>query len=273
VPREPLQAPEDKQVVALTLFQVSVAEPPAATVLGLTCSVTAGAAAVTVTIADCDAVPPGPLQVNSNSVRSASFPVVQVPWVATAPFQPPPAVHAVAPAALQDSVDWPMLLTVVGDADRVTTGAWAVLVAGGLVAVVVAAAVPVAVVPVAVVPVAVVPVAVVPVAVVLVVGPEFSVTPTLLPPQPAKAANAAIAASPQADRSTRGFILERSQRCGSLPGINSGVAAMQRLRPTISIPRPPGRARARRFTQQVIKAGNTRSELQACQTVADRKRR
>jgi hypothetical protein len=263
VPREPLQAPAAKQEVALTLFQVSVAEPPAATVLGLTCSVTAGAAAVTVTMADCEAVPPGPLQVNSNSVRSESFPVVQVPWVATGPFQPPPAVHAVAPDAFQDSVDWPMLLTVVGDADRVTTGACAVLVVGGLVAVV----------PVAVVPVAVVFAGGVLSAVVLVVVPAASVvTPTLLPPHPAKAANATIAASPQADRSTRGF-LERSQNCGSLPGINSGVAAMQRLRPTISIPRLPGRASARRFTQQITKAGNTRSDLQPCQTVADRKRR
>jgi hypothetical protein len=56
----------------LALFQVSVAEPPAATVLGLTCSVTSGAAAVTVTVAACDAVPPGPSQVSSNSVRLVS---------------------------------------------------------------------------------------------------------------------------------------------------------------------------------------------------------
>jgi hypothetical protein len=72
VPREPLQAPEEKQEVALVLIQVSVAEPPAATVLGLTCSVTSGAAFATVTVAACDAAPPGPLQVNSNSVPLVS---------------------------------------------------------------------------------------------------------------------------------------------------------------------------------------------------------
>jgi hypothetical protein len=50
--RLPDHAPEAEHVLAFGLLQVSVAEPPEATVLGWACRVTAGAAAVTVTVAD-----------------------------------------------------------------------------------------------------------------------------------------------------------------------------------------------------------------------------
>jgi len=61
----PDQAPEAEQAVTLRLLQVRVEEPPDLTVLGLACSVTSGAEAVTVTVVDCDAEPPGPVQVST----------------------------------------------------------------------------------------------------------------------------------------------------------------------------------------------------------------
>jgi hypothetical protein len=50
--------------VALVADQVSVELPPLTTVLGLALKVTAGAGEVTDTVADCDALPPGPVQVS-----------------------------------------------------------------------------------------------------------------------------------------------------------------------------------------------------------------
>lgn len=70
VPLEPLvaslpfQPPDAVQEVALVDDQVSVEVPPLETVLGLAVSVTAGAGVVTVTVADCVALPPLPLQVS-----------------------------------------------------------------------------------------------------------------------------------------------------------------------------------------------------------------
>jgi hypothetical protein len=48
----PDHAPAAEHVVALRLLQVSVAEPPEATVLGWAWSVTSGAEVLTVTVAD-----------------------------------------------------------------------------------------------------------------------------------------------------------------------------------------------------------------------------
>jgi hypothetical protein len=58
----PLHPPEAVQEVALVDDQVNVDVAPLVTVLGLAAKVTAGAGAVTVTVADCDALPPLPLQ-------------------------------------------------------------------------------------------------------------------------------------------------------------------------------------------------------------------
>jgi hypothetical protein len=63
------------------------------------------------------------VQVSSNSLVLASAPVDQVPLIATAPLQPPEAVHAVAFAEVQVNVDIPPLATVVGEAASVTVGA------------------------------------------------------------------------------------------------------------------------------------------------------
>jgi hypothetical protein len=52
-----------------------------------------------------------------------SAPVDHVPLSATAPFQPPEAVHAVAFSEFQLRSDMPPLATVVGEAVRFTVGA------------------------------------------------------------------------------------------------------------------------------------------------------
>jgi len=59
----PLQPPEALHEVALLEDQVSFDAAPLATVLGVALSVTEGADVVTVTVADCVALPPAPLQV------------------------------------------------------------------------------------------------------------------------------------------------------------------------------------------------------------------
>ncbi len=60
---EPLQPPEAAHEVALVEDQVKVEAAPLATVLGLALNVTLGTGVVTVTVADCAALPPLPVQV------------------------------------------------------------------------------------------------------------------------------------------------------------------------------------------------------------------
>jgi hypothetical protein len=60
----PDQAPEAVHDVALVADQVKVELPPLATALGLAVNVTVGAGEVTETVADCDALPPLPVQVS-----------------------------------------------------------------------------------------------------------------------------------------------------------------------------------------------------------------
>jgi hypothetical protein len=59
----PDQPPEALQEVAFVADQVRVEVAPLSMVLGLAEIVTAGAAVVTDTVADCAALPPAPLQV------------------------------------------------------------------------------------------------------------------------------------------------------------------------------------------------------------------
>ncbi len=61
----PDQAPEAEHEVAVAADQLSVELLPLATVLGLADKVTVGAGAVTETTADCDALPPAPVQVST----------------------------------------------------------------------------------------------------------------------------------------------------------------------------------------------------------------
>ena len=116
----PLQPPDAVQAVASVLAQVSAEEAPAFRLLGVALSVTVGALPETVTVADCVADPPAPVQVTSNSVLLVRVPVDMVPLVGTLPCQPPEAVQAVAPADFQLRVELAPLLTVVGVALNVT---------------------------------------------------------------------------------------------------------------------------------------------------------
>ena len=62
----PDQAPEAVQEVALVDDQLKLELPPLATVLGLALRLTVAVGfGLTVTVVDCAAVPPGPLQVNA----------------------------------------------------------------------------------------------------------------------------------------------------------------------------------------------------------------
>ena len=60
----PLQPSDATQEVALVEDHVNVDLPPLATVVGLAVRVTVGAGVVTVTVVDCAALPPLPVQVN-----------------------------------------------------------------------------------------------------------------------------------------------------------------------------------------------------------------
>jgi hypothetical protein len=116
----PLQPPDAAQDVALVPDQLSVAEPPEFTLLGVALSVTVGAAGATVTVTDCVADPPGPLQVNAKSVVLVMVPVDTVPLVGMLPCHPPAALQLFASDEVQVSVELPPLITVVGVAVSVT---------------------------------------------------------------------------------------------------------------------------------------------------------
>ena len=118
----PDQPPDVEHDVAFWLDHDNVEPVPTSTLLGLAVSVTTGANSETVTVTDCVAEPPVPEHVSWYSVVLESAPVDQVPLVATAPCQPPDAVHAVAFCEFQLNVDMPPLAIVVGDADRVAVG-------------------------------------------------------------------------------------------------------------------------------------------------------
>lgn len=62
----PVQPPEAVQVVALVLVQFNVEELPLVTVVGVALNDTVGGVgpAATVTVTDCAAVPPAPMQVS-----------------------------------------------------------------------------------------------------------------------------------------------------------------------------------------------------------------
>jgi len=112
------------QLVAFVDDQLSVVEPPVATVVGVAVNVTDGAAGcVTVTFTDCVADPPGPLQVSANAEVAVSAPVDAVPDVALLPLQLPEAVQAVALVDDQVSVAGEPETTEAGTADSVTDGA------------------------------------------------------------------------------------------------------------------------------------------------------
>ena len=105
-------------------LQVRVDALPLVMLVGLALNDTVGAGgAETVTVADCDAEPPAPVQVRVNCVVAVRAGVVWEPAVASEPLHPPEAAQAVALVDDQLNADVAPLLTVAGFAVRVTAGA------------------------------------------------------------------------------------------------------------------------------------------------------
>ena len=121
----PVQSPLAVQLVAFVLLHVSVELPPLDTLVGETLRFSVGAAGgcCTVIVAVAELDPPVPLQFNEKLALAVSAPVLCEPLVALVPDQPPDAVHDVAFVADQVSVLEPPLVTVVGLAVKVVTGA------------------------------------------------------------------------------------------------------------------------------------------------------
>jgi hypothetical protein len=120
----PLHAPDAVQAVALVEVQVRVDALPLLTLEGLVFNDTVGAGgAETLTVVDCAAEPPVPVQVRVNFVVAVRAGVACEPAVACAPLQPPEAVQAVALVDDQVSAEVAPLLTVAGVAVKVTAGA------------------------------------------------------------------------------------------------------------------------------------------------------
>jgi len=91
----PDQAPDAAQEVAFAEDQVSVALLPLVIALGPTLRLTVGVGDLTETVADCAALPPGPVQVKVYVVLASRAPVDSVPLAALLPDQPPEAVQEV----------------------------------------------------------------------------------------------------------------------------------------------------------------------------------
>ena len=119
---DPLQGPEAAQLVADVEDQVSVVLPPLVTLLGFAASDTVGGLAVTETVAELDAEPPGPVHPRMNWDVALSATDDWVPLDALVPVQPPDAVQDVALVAAQVSVVVPPLVIVEGLAEIVTIG-------------------------------------------------------------------------------------------------------------------------------------------------------
>jgi hypothetical protein len=124
----PDHAPEAAQPVASVDDQVSVALAPLATVCGLVEIVTVGVGALTVTVADCEALPPTPVQLSVKVLVLVNGPVDCEPLVVLAPDHPPEAVQPVASVDDQLSVALAPLATVCGVAVIVTVGVGALAV-------------------------------------------------------------------------------------------------------------------------------------------------
>jgi hypothetical protein len=120
----PDQPPEAVQVVALTDDHVKIELAPLATVLGSAARLTLTVGfALTVTVADCAALPPSPLQVRTKVDVAVRGPVDCEPCTALVPAQAPDAVQAVALVADQFNVALVPLLIALGPTLRLTVGA------------------------------------------------------------------------------------------------------------------------------------------------------
>jgi hypothetical protein len=107
----------------LAAVQLMVELLPVEIALGPTLSEMVGAAALTLTVVDCHALPPGPLQVRLNEVVALRTPVDWEPDVGSACDQPPVPTQDFAFFALHVSMALVPLAMVLGDADSATVGA------------------------------------------------------------------------------------------------------------------------------------------------------
>jgi hypothetical protein len=120
----PVQPPEAVQAVALLETQLNVEVPPLATVLGLALMLTVALGVLlTVTVADCAALPPVPVQLSVYVALAVSAPVDWVPVTDFVPDQAPEAVQEVAFVAVQFNVALLPLAMALGPTLRVTVGA------------------------------------------------------------------------------------------------------------------------------------------------------
>jgi hypothetical protein len=118
----PDQAPEALQAVALVEDQLKVALLPLVSELGAACKLTVGAGALTETVADCAADPPGPVQVSVYVEEAVRVPVDCEPFTALVPDQAPEAVQAVAFAEDQLSIALAPLAIALGPTLKLTVG-------------------------------------------------------------------------------------------------------------------------------------------------------
>jgi hypothetical protein len=75
-----------------------------------------------VTVVDCVALPPDPVQVSMNSALAVNIVVVRVPLIGTAPLQAPLAVHALLSVDIHVSAVVRPDATLVGVAVNATVG-------------------------------------------------------------------------------------------------------------------------------------------------------
>jgi len=122
----PVHAPDAVHDVAPLVVQVTVELPPVLIGFGPALMLTVGAGVPTVTVVDCVAVPPAPVQLIVKVVVAASGAVVCEPVVDKLPLQPPPALQPVASMEDQLSTVLAPGSTVLACEVRLTDGAGAV---------------------------------------------------------------------------------------------------------------------------------------------------
>ena len=124
----PDQPPEAVHAVAFLEAHVRAELLPLATVLGLALMLTVTVGfALTDTVADCAALPPGPVQLSVYVALAVSAPVDWVPFTALAPDQAPEAVQEVALVVVQFNVALLPLVMALGPTLTLTVGAAALM--------------------------------------------------------------------------------------------------------------------------------------------------
>ena len=119
----PDQPADAVQLLALLDDQLSIADVPLLTVVGLALRLTVGlGGAETLTVTDRLALPPGPLQASVKVVVALSAPVLALPLVGSFPDHPADAVQLLALLDDQLSIADPPLLTVLELALSPTVG-------------------------------------------------------------------------------------------------------------------------------------------------------